>query len=66
MNNLREVIDKLTSGDAPAWVLGGAGIILFLLALKTAKGLLKFVFVLLALAALAGAGWWYFHKQGRI
>ncbi|MGD0350218.1 MAG: hypothetical protein ABSB84_07895 [Verrucomicrobiota bacterium] len=66
MNNLREVIDKVTSGNAPVWVMGGAGIILFLLALKTAKGFLKFVFVVLALAALAGAGWWYFHKQGRI
>ena len=66
MNNLREVIDKVTSGDAPAWVLGGAGIILFLLALKVAKGFLKFVFVVLALAALAGAAWWYFHKQGKL
>lgn len=66
MNNLREAIDKVTSGDAPVWVLGGAGIILFLLALKSAKGFLKFVFVVLALAALAGAGWWYFYKQGKI
>jgi hypothetical protein len=66
MNNLREVIDKVTSGDAPAWVLGGAGIILFLLALKVAKGFLKFVFVVLALAALAGAVWWHLHSQGKI
>jgi hypothetical protein len=66
MNNLREVIDKVASGDAPAWALGGAGIILFLLALKAAKGFLKFVFVVLALAALAGAAWWHFHSQGKI
>ena len=66
MNNLREVIDKVTSGNAPVWVMGGAGIILFLLALKTAKGFLKFVFVVLALAALAGAVWWHFHSQGKI
>jgi hypothetical protein len=66
MNNLREVVDKVTSGDAPVWMLGGAGIILLLLALKAAKGFLKFVFVVLALAALAGAVWWYLHNQGKI
>ena len=63
MNNLHEVIDKVTSGDVPVWVLGGAGIILLLLALKAAKGLLKFVFVVLALAALAGAIGWHFHQH---
>ena len=66
MNNLRDVIDKVASGDAPVWVLGGAGIILLLLALKAAKGFLKFVFVVLALAALAGAVWWHLHNQGKI
>jgi len=66
MNNLRETIDKFTSGHVPVWVLGGAGIILFLLALKVAKGFLKFVFVVLALAALAGAVWWHLHSQGKI
>ena len=66
MKDLRQIIDKVTSGDAPVWVLGGAGIILFLLALKVAKGFLKFVFVVLALAALAGAAWWHFHSQGKI
>ena len=66
MNNLRDVIDKVASGDAPVWVLGGAGIILLLLALKVAKGFLKFVFVVLALAALAGAVWWHLHNQGKI
>ena len=63
MNTLRDYFDKITSGDAPVRVLGGAGIILFLFAPKTAKGFLKFVFVVVA---LAGAGWWYFHKQGKI
>ena len=66
MNNLREVIDKVASGDAPVWVLGGAGIILLLLALKAAKGFLKFVSVVLALAALAGAIGWHFHSQGKL
>jgi len=63
MNNLREVIDKVTSGDAPVWVLGGAGIVLLLIALKAAKGILKFTFVVLALAALAGAVWWHFQQH---
>ena len=66
MNNLHEVVDKLTSGDAPAWVLGGAGIILLLLALKAGKGFLKFVLVVLALATLAGAVCWYLHRQGKL
>jgi hypothetical protein len=66
MNNLRQVIDKVTSGDAPVWVLAGAGVILFLVALRTAKGFLKFVFAVLALAAVAGAVWWHFHNQGKI
>ena len=66
MNNLREIIDKFTSGHAPAWVLGGVGIILFLLALKAAKGFLKFTVSVLALVALSGAAWWYFHNQGRL
>jgi hypothetical protein len=62
MNNLREVIDKVASGGIPAWAMGGAGIVLLLLALKAAKGLMKVVFVVLALALLAGAVWWYIHK----
>ena len=66
MNNLRETIDKFTSGHAPVWLLGGAGLILLLLALKVAKGFLKFIVSALALATLAGAVWWYLHNQGKI
>jgi hypothetical protein len=50
MNNLREIIDKVTSGDIPTGAMGGAGIVM----------------LLLALAALAGAAWWHFHNQGKI
>jgi hypothetical protein len=66
MNTLRDFIDKITSGGIPAWALAGVGIVLFLLAIKLAKGLLKFLLVVLALASLAGAVWWLFHNQGKI
>ena len=66
MNNLREIIDKVTSGDIPTGAMGGGGIVLLLLALKVGKGLLKLVFVVLALAAFAGAVWWHLHNQGKI
>jgi len=66
MNTLRDFLDKITSGGIPTWALGGAGIVLLLIAMKVAKSFSKFVFVVLALAALAGAVWWHFHSQGRI
>jgi hypothetical protein len=66
MNTLREIIDKVTSGDIPTGAMGGAGIVLLLLAFKAAKGFLKMILVVLALAALAGAVWWHLHNQGRI
>ena len=64
--HLDEIIKKVASGGIPAWAMVGAGIVLLLIAMKVAKGFLKFVCVVLALAALAGAVWWCFHKQGRI
>jgi hypothetical protein len=66
MNNLREIIDKVTSGDIPTGAMGGAGIVMLLLALKVGKGFLKTILVVFALAALAGAAWWHFHNQGKI
>ena len=66
MNTLREIIDKVTSGDIPTGAMGGAGIVLLLLALKAAKGFLKIILIVLALAALAGAVWWHLHNQSRI
>jgi hypothetical protein len=66
MNTLREFIDKVTSGDIPTGAMGGAGIVLLLLALKAAKGFLKMILVVFALAALAGAVWWHLHNQGKI
>ena len=66
MNNLREFFDKASTGHAPVWVLVGAGMILFLLALKVFKGFLKLMIFVLALAALAGAVAWYLHNQGKL
>ena len=63
MNTLRDFTEKFTSGSIPVGAMVGAGIILLLIALKAAKGFLKFVFAVLALVALAGAGWWHFHKH---
>ena len=61
--NFDDILKKLTSGEIPAWALGVGGIILLLLAMKAAKGFLKTVFVLAALALLAGAVWWHFHQR---
>ena len=63
MNTLGNIIDRISSGGLPAWALAGAGIVLFLLAVKMAKGLTRFLLVVLALAALAGAVWWLIHNQ---
>jgi uncharacterized membrane protein YebE (DUF533 family) len=63
MNNLPELMEKLTSGDLPTGAMGGGGIVMLLIALKVAKGFLKMILVVLALAALAGAVWWHFHHR---
>jgi uncharacterized membrane protein YebE (DUF533 family) len=59
----KEILKNLTSGEVPTGAMGGGGILLLLLAVKTAKGLRKAVFVLAALALLAGAVWWHFHQR---
>ena len=64
MNRLHDFLDKATSSHIPTGVLVGVGIVLLLLAMKVVKGLMKFVFVVLALATVAGAVWWHFHKHG--
>ena len=66
MKTLHDLIDKLTSGDIPTGTMGGIGIILFLFAVKAGKGFAKFVFVVLALAAFAGAVCWHLYKQGKL
>ncbi len=61
--NYDDIIKKLTSGEIPTGAMGGAGILVLLIAMKGVKGFFKFIFVLLALALLAGAVWWHFHHQ---
>lgn len=61
--SLDEIIKRVTSGELPTGAMGGGGIIVLLIALKTAKGFLKIVFILAALALFAGAAWWHFHRN---
>jgi len=64
--NIRDIFDQLTSGDHPVWALAGLGLLLLLLGLKVVKGIVRIAFVVLALAALVGAGWWFLRHHGRI
>ena len=61
--DLDGLIKKITSGEIPTGVLAGGAIVVLLIALKAAKGFLKIIFLLAALALLAGAAWWHFHKH---
>jgi hypothetical protein len=63
MNSAHDFVEKITSGDIPADALGAVGIVLLLVAVKAAKRSLKLIYVILGLAALAGAVWWHFHKR---
>jgi len=63
MDPLRNLIENFTSGDLPAGTMLGVGVVSLLIALKVNKAIMKSVFVVLALAALAGAAWWYFHER---
>jgi hypothetical protein len=61
--NRNQIIENITSGPTPKYVLAGAGILVVLLALKLAKGVVKIVLGLVALTLLAGAVWWHFQHQ---
>ena len=63
MDQLKAIIEKITSGDFPTGTLGGGGIIALLLAVWMAKRTMKFVLVLVGLALLAGAVWWHVHHR---
>jgi hypothetical protein len=63
MKTLNDLMEKFTSGDLPAGTLLGVAVVLLLIAVKVTKGFGKAVLVVLALAALAGAAWWYFHRR---
>ena len=61
--NLDEIIKRITSGEIPTGAMVAGGIVVLLIALKAAKGFMKIIFLLTALALLAGAVWWHFHKH---
>ena len=61
---LKDLIDKVTSGDIPAAAMAAAGIGLLLLTLKLTRGFNRMILVWVAVALLAGAAWWHFsHKH---
>jgi vacuolar-type H+-ATPase subunit I/STV1 len=64
MNSVHDFIDKILSGNVSPWVLGVVGVLLLLIAMKLAKGFMKLIFVVFAVAALAGVVMWYVHKHG--
>jgi hypothetical protein len=66
MDAVRDLIDKACSGRIPVWALLTVAVVLFLIAIRLVKGFVKFVFVVLALASLAGAFCWHFHLQGKL
>lgn len=62
--NTDDLIRKLTSGEIPAGAMGAGAILALVVAFKLAKGFMKSLFILAALALLAGAAWWHFqHKH---
>ena len=60
--NFDEIIKQFRSIDILTGATGGGGIVLLLIMMKAGKGLWRFIFIVLALALLAGAVWWHFHK----
>ena len=60
---LDELTKRFTSGEIPAGAMAIGGIVVLIIAFKAAKGFLKIIFLLAALALFAGATWWHFHKH---
>jgi hypothetical protein len=64
MDTLHHFNEKLASGDyLTGMIIGATGVVLFLLAAKVAKGIFKFFWFLLAVAAAAGAVWWHYQHH---
>ena len=62
-NGFQAIQEKITSIGWPALALGGAGILLVVIALKLGKGVLKLVLLLVAAGAVGGAIYWYLHRR---
>ena len=56
-------LEQLKTGDLPIWLLAVLGLVLLFIGYKVAKVLLKVLFILVALALIAGVIWWYLHPQ---
>ena len=60
---LEEWIRRLTSGETPTVGMAAAALVMAWIALKTTRGLMRFILVLAAVALIGGAVWWHFHKH---
>jgi len=56
-------IQKLTSAETPTVGMAAAAFVMAWIALKAARGLMRFILVLAAVALIGGAVWWQFHKH---
>ena len=56
-------LDQLKVSNLPVWVLAVIGLVLLFIGYKAGKFLLKLAFILLALALIGGAVWWYFQHH---
>ncbi len=61
--NLEEIIRRLTSGETPTVGMAAAALVVALIAMKAARGLIRFILVFAALALIGGAVWWHLHKH---
>ena len=57
------ILEKLTSGELPAFELSGGGLIMLLLAFKLARGALRVVFIIIAVGLVAAGIWWYWQRH---
>lgn len=58
---LQEILKWITD-NVPSLGLGGGGILLAWIAIKSGKGVMRLVLMLVAVGAVVGAVLWYSHK----
>jgi len=57
------ILEKLTSGELPAFELGGGGLLMLFLAFKLAKGSFRLILIVIALALLGAGIWWFMRHR---